>query len=341
MSFKEKFFAVKRRTTQNVLQRMGKAQASPDTEYEERKSRAMKLLESLKQLHKHSQAYLDHTRSLCFASAELSTDFKEFFHGGDARVVRIADQFHDSMHKVDEETRKIMDDRIVEEVMEPLQGKLAQFDELRGLMKQREAYKVDYDAYLRNVRRLKEKASSNARKLGEKERKLAAAKKLLEDATAECFYRFDTFEDRRTIMVLNEFRTITSCLATFYQTSAGMLAGLGDIPRIEPPPERERPVISLADGNDGAGAGSGAGDAPPASAATPPAASAPAPAPPKAGGAKCRAKALYDYAPQNGDELALSVDDVIDVLNKQEDGWWEGSCNGRRGVFPANYVEEI
>lgn len=34
-------------------------------------------------------------------------------------------------------------------------------------MKSREQYKVDYDAYLRNVRSLKEKASSNAKKLGE------------------------------------------------------------------------------------------------------------------------------------------------------------------------------
>ena len=68
-----------------------------------------------------------------------------------------------------------------------------------------------------------------------------------------------------------------------------------------------------------------------------PAASAPAPA----GAKTTRAKALYDYAPQNGDELELHVDDVIEVLNKQEDGWWEGQVGGRRGVFPANYVEEL
>lgn len=68
-------------------------------------------------------------------------------------------------------------------------------------------------------------------------------------------------------------------------------------------------------------------------AATPPAA-------PAAGG-KVRAKALYDYAPQNADELELHADDIIEVHNKQEDGWWEGSTRGKRGVFPANYVEEV
>lgn len=45
---------------------------------------------------------------LCFASAELGTDFQQFFEGGDARVVRVAEQFHGSMSKIDEETRKAM-----------------------------------------------------------------------------------------------------------------------------------------------------------------------------------------------------------------------------------------
>ena len=28
-------------------------------------------------------------------------------------------------------------------------------------------------------------------------------------------------------------------------------------------------------------------------------------------------------------------------LVQVDDGWWIGDCNGRRGLFPANYVEEI
>ena len=60
-------------------------------------------------------------------------------------------------------------------------------------------------------------------------------------------------------MVLDEFRTITASLAAFFQTTAGMLSGLGDIPHVEPPPERERPDIDLPElGSSGAGAGAGA-----------------------------------------------------------------------------------
>ncbi|XP_071451671.1 nostrin [Hetaerina americana] len=54
---------------------------------------------------------------------------------------------------------------------------------------------------------------------------------------------------------------------------------------------------------------------------------------------KCRA--LYDYAPNLYDELKLRPGDVINIHDKQADGWWLGELNGTIGIFPATYVEEI
>mmetsp|Transcript_4068 Transcript_4068/g.8759 ORF Transcript_4068/g.8759 Transcript_4068/m.8759 type:complete len:428 (+) Transcript_4068:469-1752(+) len=52
-----------------------------------------------------------------------------------------------------------------------------------------------------------------------------------------------------------------------------------------------------------------------------------------------QATALYAYSPQNVDELALQVGQVVTITKQEEDGWWEGVLpNGRRGVFPSNYV---
>ncbi|XP_066299583.1 uncharacterized protein [Branchiostoma lanceolatum] len=53
------------------------------------------------------------------------------------------------------------------------------------------------------------------------------------------------------------------------------------------------------------------------------------------------ARALYDYSPQEEGELRLQVYDVIEVLNRDESGWWYGRCQGSLGVFPSNYVEVI
>lgn len=37
----------------------------------------------------------------------------------------------------------------------------------------------------------------------------------------------------------------------------------------------------------------------------------------------------------------ICLGDVINVYDKQMDGWWQGEKNGRVGIFPASYVEEI
>ncbi|ELU01831.1 hypothetical protein CAPTEDRAFT_222465 [Capitella teleta] len=54
----------------------------------------------------------------------------------------------------------------------------------------------------------------------------------------------------------------------------------------------------------------------------------------------CQATALYDYVAQHSDELTIHPGDVIQVMQKQADGWWQGELNGTVGIFPATYAEE-
>lgn len=51
------------------------------------------------------------------------------------------------------------------------------------------------------------------------------------------------------------------------------------------------------------------------------------------------AKVTFDYEPENPDELKLTVGDILIVINKEEEGWWEGDLNGKTGMFPSNFVE--
>ncbi|TKR81516.1 hypothetical protein L596_015375 [Steinernema carpocapsae] len=50
--------------------------------------------------------------------------------------------------------------------------------------------------------------------------------------------------------------------------------------------------------------------------------------------------AKYNYEPQREDELRLMKNDVVTVLEKSSDGWWNGQCHGKSGWFPSNYIEE-
>ncbi|XP_015262648.1 PREDICTED: sorbin and SH3 domain-containing protein 1, partial [Gekko japonicus] len=52
-------------------------------------------------------------------------------------------------------------------------------------------------------------------------------------------------------------------------------------------------------------------------------------------------QALYSYIPQNDDELELRDGDVVDVMEKCDDGWFVGTSRRTRqfGTFPGNYVK--
>lgn len=54
-------------------------------------------------------------------------------------------------------------------------------------------------------------------------------------------------------------------------------------------------------------------------------------------------RALYNYKPQNDDELELLEGDVVLVMEKCDDGWFVGTSRrtGLFGTFPGNYVERI
>ncbi|XP_061042768.1 SH3 domain-containing protein 21 [Eubalaena glacialis] len=51
-------------------------------------------------------------------------------------------------------------------------------------------------------------------------------------------------------------------------------------------------------------------------------------------------RVLFDYHPEARDELALRRGDEVKVLRKttEDKGWWEGESQGRRGLFPDNFV---
>ncbi|XP_068114225.1 sorbin and SH3 domain-containing protein 1 isoform X38 [Hyperolius riggenbachi] len=54
-------------------------------------------------------------------------------------------------------------------------------------------------------------------------------------------------------------------------------------------------------------------------------------------------QALYSYMPQNEDELELREGDVVDVMEKCDDGWFVGTSRRTKlfGTFPGNYVKPL
>ncbi|CAL4060442.1 unnamed protein product, partial [Meganyctiphanes norvegica] len=51
-------------------------------------------------------------------------------------------------------------------------------------------------------------------------------------------------------------------------------------------------------------------------------------------------KAIYNCNPDDEDELHFVIGDIVRIVDKPHDTWWMGEINGRRGLFPSNYVRD-
>jgi hypothetical protein len=61
------------------------------------------------------------------------------------------------------------------------------------------------------------------------------------------------------------------------------------------------------------------------------------PAPPKPPKKVKTCVALYDFVGEHPGDLSFQKGDVI-YISSQNGDWYEGSCHGAKGIFPANYV---
>ncbi|KAM4722909.1 neutrophil cytosol factor 2 [Rhinophrynus dorsalis] len=50
--------------------------------------------------------------------------------------------------------------------------------------------------------------------------------------------------------------------------------------------------------------------------------------------------ALFDYEATQPEDLSLHKGDIIKVLSKVSEEWWEGECEGKVGIFPSSFVDE-
>ena len=49
----------------------------------------------------------------------------------------------------------------------------------------------------------------------------------------------------------------------------------------------------------------------------------------------------FKYEAEQQDELSINVGDIIKNVVISDGGWWEGELNGKKGMFPDNFVKVI
>lgn len=54
-----------------------------------------------------------------------------------------------------------------------------------------------------------------------------------------------------------------------------------------------------------------------------------------------QARGLYSYQATNESELSFQVNDILNITEQDESGWWFAELNGRSGFIPSNYVSVL
>ncbi|XP_029961103.1 osteoclast-stimulating factor 1 isoform X1 [Salarias fasciatus] len=65
----------------------------------------------------------------------------------------------------------------------------------------------------------------------------------------------------------------------------------------------------------------------------------PPPKPAKPGQVKVF-RALFTFDPRTPDELYFEEGDILYISDTSDSNWWKGTCRGRSGLIPSNYVAE-
>jgi hypothetical protein len=342
-TFTGKLMGFGRRMQQVALQKMGRAEATDDSLYETRKERLVVLHKKVESSKKHMNDYLNAVRALCVASSSLGEDIQGLYDGAGPEFEEFHSSFTAQMKALDDEIRKSMDETFVSRVIEPMDDKAAGFKDLRTAMTARERTKVDFDSAHRQVRDLKEKGSHDSRKLLDKEAAEADCRMQLEAETTAVFQRIDDYEARRYHLLKPE---LTVFLETQISTFQRMLEAVRAVPPFPNVPE-PAPAAPVSFSIETTPAATPAAAAAPAAAPTAPGVPSAPPAAETAfetlpAGALGRAKALYAYAPQSPDELALEAGMPLAIMKKDDDGWWRvRNVEGQEGMIPGNYAQEV
>lgn len=54
-----------------------------------------------------------------------------------------------------------------------------------------------------------------------------------------------------------------------------------------------------------------------------------------------RARAKFNFVAQTHLELGLKKGELVALLRRVDDNWYEGKLAGRKGIFPVSYVEVL
>ncbi|XP_062383674.1 myc box-dependent-interacting protein 1b isoform X4 [Sardina pilchardus] len=356
------------RAQEKVMQKLGKADETRDTTFDEGVANFNRQMVEGAKLQKDLKAYLLAVKTMHEASKRLQDCLAEMYEPdwfGKEEVDSIAedtDMLWIDFHQ------KLVDSAIIN-----LDSYMAQFPDVKTRIAKRDRKLVDFDSARHHMASLQKGKKKDEVKIAKAEEELGRAQKVFEELNVDLQEELPTLWNSRIGIYVTTFQSMAGVTEKFHKEMGKLSHNLNDvmgkledqrnvkqgsktktpanseaasnhntesdtIPKSPPKLDSSAAAEDLdssaaAEDNAVTNGSSDSGELPP--------------------GVLYKVKALHDYAATDGDELEMKSGEVVLVLpfdapDEQDDGWllgvkeshWLANKNlSARGVFPENFTQ--
>lgn len=336
------------RAQEKVLQKLGKADETRDSAFEELVVNFTKQMNEGTKLQRDLKAYLSAVKAMHDASRRLQDCLADMYE---------PDWFgKEELDALVEDTDTLWMDyhqRLTDKSLLCMDTYLAQFPEIKARIAKRERKLVDFDSARHHFSSLQKGKKKDEAKIAKAEEELGRAQKIFEELNVELQDELPVLWDSRVGAYVGTFQSLAGQQEHFHREMSKLSQNLNDImTKLEEQRQLKKGANAAAKK-----------DAAKSEEANHSETTSPAPKSSVTNGSEAelppgflyKVKAVHEYTATDNDELELKVGDVVLVLafdnpDEQDDGWLLGVKESHwfqkkdisaKGVFPENFTQKV
>lgn len=336
------------RAQEKVLQKLGKADETRDSAFEELVVNFTKQMNEGTKLQRDLKAYLSAVKAMHDASRRLQDCLADMYE---------PDWFgKEELDALVEDTDTLWMDyhqRLTDKSLLCMDTYLAQFPDIKARIAKRERKLVDFDSARHHFSSLQKGKKKDEAKIAKAEEELGRAQKIFEELNVELQDELPVLWDSRVGAYVGTFQSLAGQQEHFHREMSKLSQNLNDImTKLEEQRQLKKGANAAAKK-----------DAAKSEEANHSETTSPAPKSSVTNGSEAelppgflyKVKAVHEYTATDNDELELKVGDVVLVLafdnpDEQDDGWLLGVKESHwfqkkdisaKGVFPENFTQKV
>uniref|UniRef100_A0A3Q2PGJ8 Myc box-dependent-interacting protein 1 n=1 Tax=Fundulus heteroclitus TaxID=8078 RepID=A0A3Q2PGJ8_FUNHE len=349
------------RAQEKVLQKLGKADETRDTAFEELVASFNKQMTEGTKLQRDLKAYLAAVKAMHDASRRLQDCLADMYEpdwfGKEEMDALVEEMIEKEMDNNLEDTDTLWLDyhqNLTDKALLCMDTYLAQFPEIKSRIAKRERKLVDFDSARHHFSSLQKGKKKDEAKIAKAEEDLGRAQKIFEELNVELQDELPTLWDSRVGVYVGTFQSLAGHQEKFHKEMSKLSQNLNDImTKLEEQRQLKKDATAATKKVDDAKSeeanhSESTSPAPKSSVTN----GSDADLPP---GFLYKVKAVHEYTATDNDELELKVGDAVLVLafdnpDEQDDGWLLGVKESHwsqkkdisaKGVFPENFTQKV